>query len=123
MTSPWTELRRMVLSLPKAMKHLAVVVLCLLLVIYEVSLAPVPCRQRRDVKDKEHKKKATKKQYVPMYPSYDSTTYPSSDAATMYPSSDTASVICEDNRPVELVQIRDLSIVNGVIKKSDIVQG
>lgn len=104
------------------MRNSAAFVLCILLVISAASTAPVPCRQRRDVKSKEHSEKADKKQYIPMYPSYDSTTYPSSNAAT-YPSSDSASVMCEDNRPVKVVQIRNLSISEGVIKSSDIVEG
>lgn len=100
---------------------------CLLLILCCVNAAPRPCRRRRDVNEKASNDKtgdiqkndetesqssrdkgqqnADKKQYVPYVPAYNM-----------------GDVICEDNQPVQVVQIRDLSITNGVIKKSNIVQ-
>ena len=105
------------------------VIVCLLLILYQVSAAPRPCRNRRDVSDKKTDDKTEnkendhessgksegkgsqkdKKQYVPYYP-----------AAPAVPAYNMGDVICEDSRPVQVVQIRDLSIVNGVIKSSNI---
>lgn len=99
-------------------------IMCLLLILYCVHAAPRPCRKRRAVNEKtsddktgnkqDHEKSessgdkeqqnADKKQFVPYVPAYN-----------------TGDVICEDNQPVQIVQIRDLSITNGVIKKSNIV--
>lgn len=100
---------------------------CLLLLLYCVNAAPRPCRRRRDVNEKASNDKtgdiqkndetesqssrdkgqqnAERKQYVPYVPAYNM-----------------GDVICEDNQPVQVVQVRDLSITNGVIKKSNIVQ-
>lgn len=106
------------------------VIVCLLLIMYHVNAAPRPCRNRRDVsekkidnktdnkeddhnsgsgdsEDKENQK--DKKQYVPYVP-----------AVPAVPGYNMGDVICEDSRPVQVVQIRDLSIVNGVIKSSNI---
>ena len=105
------------------------VIVCLLLILYQVSAAPRPCRNRRDVSDKKTDDKTEnkendqessgkseakgsqkdKKQYVPYYP-----------ASPAVPAYNMGDVICEDSRPVQVVQIRDLSIVNGVIKSSNI---
>lgn len=99
--------------------------MCLLLILYCVHAAPRPNRNRRAVSVKtsddkaenkqEHEKsddskakgqqKADKKQFVPYVPAYNM-----------------GDVISEDSQPVQVVQIRDLSITNGVIKKSNIVQ-
>ena len=113
------------------MRAYAVIVVCLLLIIYHVQAAPRPCRNRRDVSEKksddktenkaeEHHKSADsegkekqkdKKQYVPYAP-----------AMSAVPAYNMGDVICEDSQPVQVVQIRDLSIANGVIKSSNIVQ-
>lgn len=100
-------------------------IVCLLLILYQVSAAPRPCRNRRDIKTdgktenkNDHKSSGEsetkesqkdKKQFVPYYP-----------AASAVPAYNMGDVICEDSRPVQVVQIRDLSIVNGVIKSSNI---
>lgn len=109
------------------------VIVCLLLILYHVHAAPRPrpCRNRRDVSEKKsdvktankaeehHKsedsegkeKQKDKKQYVPYAP-----------AMPAVPAYNMGDVICEDSQPVQVVQIRDLSIANGVIKSSNIVQ-
>lgn len=109
------------------MKLLFALATCLLLLLYCVNAAPRPCRRRRDVNENGSNDKtgdiqkndetesqssrdkgqqnADKKQHVPYVPAYNM-----------------GDVICEDNQPVQVVQIRDLSITNGVIKKSNIVQ-
>ena len=107
------------------------VVVCLLLILYHVRAAPRPCRNRRDVSEKksdektenkaeEHKKsedtqkkekQKDKKQYVPFAP-----------ADPAVPAYNMGDAICEDSQPVQVIQIRDLSITNGVIKSSNIVQ-
>lgn len=53
----------------------------------------------------DEQQKADKRQYIPYEQSY-----------TM------ADAVSESSQPVQVVQIRDLSITNGVIKKSNIVQ-
>jgi len=107
------------------------VIVCLLLILYHVQAAPRPCRNRRDVSEKKsddkpenkveehHKsedgegkeKQKDKKQYVPY-----------ASAMPAVPAYNMGDVICEDSQPVQVVQIRDLSIANGVIKSSNIVQ-
>lgn len=109
------------------------VVVCLLLILYHVHAAPRPCRKRREVSEKtsddknikEHKaeehqksgdskdkeKQKDKKQYVPY-----------AQAVPAVPAYNMADVICEDSQPVQVIQIRDLSIANGVIKSSNILQ-
>ena len=106
-------------------------IVCLLLILYHVQAAPRPCRNRRDVSEKksddkteskakqhhksedseEKEKQKGKKQYVPYAP-----------AMSAVPAYNMGDVICEDSQPVQVVQIRDLSIANGVIKSSNIVQ-
>lgn len=99
-------------------------IMCLLFLLYCVYAAPRHSRNRRAEKEKisdnkadnkqEHEapgsrnggqQRAEKKQYVPYVPAYNM-----------------GDVISEDSQPVQVVQIRDLSITNGVIKKSNIVQ-
>ena len=94
------------------------------MILYCVHAAPRHTRNRRDVSTKtsDHKaedkqehetsgsgdegpQKADKRQFVPYVPAYNM-----------------GDVISEDSQPVQVVQIRDLSIANGVIKKSNIVQ-
>ena len=107
------------------------VIVSLLLILYHVQAAPRPCRNRRDASEKKsddktetkatehHKsedsegkeKQQDKKQYVPYAP-----------AMSAVPAYNMGDVICEDSQPVQVVQIRDLSIANGVIKSSNIVQ-
>lgn len=107
------------------------VVVCLLLILYHVHAAPRPCRKRRDVSEKtsddktehkaeEHQKSAgskdkekqkDKKQYIPY-----------ASAVPAVPAYNMGDVICEDSQPVQVIQIRDLSIANGVIKSSNILQ-
>lgn len=107
------------------------VIVCLLLILYHVQAAPRPCRNRRDVSEKksddktenktqEHQKaedsedkekQKDKKQFVPFAP-----------AVSAVPAYNMGDVICEDSQPVQVIQIRDLSIANGVIKSSNIVQ-
>ena len=106
-------------------------IVCLLLILYHVHAAPRPCRNRRDVSDKKSEdktenkaeenqktkdnedkdKQKDKKQYIPYAP-----------VAPAVPAYNMGDVICEDSQPVQVVQIRDLSIANGVIKSSNIVQ-
>ena len=106
-------------------------IVCLLLILYYVQAAPRPCRNRRNASEKKsddktetkatehHKsqdnegkgKQKDKKQYVPYAP-----------AMPAVPAYNMGDVICEDSQPVQVVQIRDLSIANGVIKSSNIVQ-
>ena len=99
-------------------------IICLLIILYCVHAAPRPSRNRRAVSEKtsndkeenkqehetsgsgdEGQQKADKRQFVPYVPAYNM-----------------GDVISEDSQPVQVVQIRDLSITNGVIKKSNIVQ-
>ena len=106
------------------------VIVSLLLILYHVQAAPRPCRNRRDASEKKSDKTETKatehhksedsegkekqqdkKQYVPYAP-----------AMSAVPAYNMGDVICEDSQPVQVVQIRDLSIANGVIKSSNIVQ-
>ena len=100
-------------------------IMCLLLVLHCVYAAPARHTiKRRALSDKtsddkaenkqEHQKpegsgdevqQKDKKQFVPYVPAYNM-----------------GDVISEDSQPVQVVQIRDLSIANGVITKSNIVQ-
>ena len=107
-----------------------IVIICALVIFYGIHAAPRPLRKRREItdkktnendKDKPHnnarsrdiskKQKSDngqqykKKQYVPIVPAYE-----------------TQNVIREDSRPIQVVRIRDLSISNGVIERSNIVQ-
>ncbi|KAL9986808.1 hypothetical protein ACROYT_G001007 [Oculina patagonica] len=108
-----------------------VAIVCLLLILHHVNAAPRPCRNRRDVSEKksddqtenkteEHQKaddsqnkekQKDKKQYVPFAP-----------AVPAVPAYNMGDTISEDSQPVQVIQIRDLSIANGVIKSSNIVQ-
>jgi len=115
---------------PRSAMRAYAAIVCLLLILYHVQAAPRPCRNRRDVSEKksdhktenkaeeqhksedsEGKEKKDKKQYVPYAP-----------AMSAVPAYNMGDVICEDSQPVQVVQIRDLSIANGVIKSSNIVQ-
>lgn len=127
----WTVLPPVSLE-PVIMRAYAVIV-CVLLIVYHVHAAPRPCRNRRDVseeksddktenKEKHHHKtedskdkdkQKDKKQYVPFIPAA---------VPEAVPAYNMGDVICEDSRPVQVIQIRDLSIANGVIKSSNIVQ-
>lgn len=99
-------------------------IMCLILILYTVHAAPRQRRNRRTVSEKtsdskvENKQEtsgsgsgnddqqtADKRQFIPYEQSYSM-----------------ADAISEGNQPVQVVQIRDLSITNGVIKKSNIVQ-
>jgi len=99
-------------------------IMCLILILCTVHAAPRHRRHRRAESEKTNDKKVgnkqeisgsgsgdgeqqkgNKRQYIPYEQSY-----------TM------ADAVSESSQPVQVVQIRDLSITNGVIKKSNIVQ-
>mgnify|MGYP001794203689 CR=1 FL=1 len=76
--------------------------------------------------DEEQNEKADKRQYIPgcsnIIPGYTNTNY-------MYPCNtdgsltDTANLINEQNMPVRLLRINNLTIKDGVIRKSSIIEG
>lgn len=63
--------------------------------------------------------KADKRQYIPGYTTQDYV-YPYNAAGTLM---NTANFINEENTPVHVLQIKDLTIKDGVIRNSNILEG
>ena len=69
---------------------------------------------------KEADDKADKRQYIPGYTQENYMNYPYNTGGML---SDTANFANEENTPVQILQIKDLTIKDGVIKKSNVIEG
>lgn len=69
---------------------------------------------------KEKDDKADKRQYIPGYTQENDMTYPYNAGGMLM---DTANFINEENTPVQILQIKDLTIKDGVIRKSNVIEG